>query len=67
MSLKAFHIVFIVLSVSLSCWFGWWATGSGEASAVVRTLGFVSYACAVGLLVYGVAFFKKLTQLKTTP
>ena len=66
-SLKAFHIIFIVLSLTLTIGFGWWATSSGitgENAALIRAFGFGSYVCAAGLIVYGVSFFKKLTQLK---
>ena len=70
MSLKAFHIVFIVLSVSLAVWFGRWATSpaiGGEDVSVIRAFGYGSYLCAAGLLVYGISFFKKLTKLKAIP
>lgn len=66
MSLKAFHILFIVLSVTLTVWFGRWATSpdlSGANVSVIRAFGVGSYACAVALLIYGVTFFKKLTTL----
>jgi uncharacterized membrane protein SirB2 len=68
-SLKAFHIVFIVLSVSLTIGFGWWATTgelSGTSATAIRAWGIASFVCAAGLLVYGVSFFKKLTQLKSS-
>jgi hypothetical protein len=59
MSLKAFHIVFIVISVALTAGFGVWALktdpgypGWGKACLVV----------SVCLVVYGVAFLKKLQR-----
>jgi uncharacterized membrane protein SirB2 len=66
-SLKAFHIIFIVLSLTLTIGFGWWTSSSnvsGENAILIRCLGIGSYVCAAGLLVYGVSFFKKLMQLK---
>jgi hypothetical protein len=69
MSLKAFHIVFIVLSMALTLGFGVWAftvNGSGADATGHRVLGAISFVCCAGLLVYGFCFFRKLTQLKAT-
>lgn len=69
MSLKAFHIVFIVLSVALTLGFGVWAFtmgASGVEATGNRIWGVISFVCCAGLLVYGICFFRKLTQLKAT-
>ena len=63
MSLKAFHIVFITLSTLLAVGFGFWSLHDhqmhgGGAGAV--TLAILSFVVAVGLVVYGVWFLKKL-------
>ena len=62
MSLKVFHIVFITMSVLLAVGFGVWAivkwTRDGQLSGVV--LGVLSLVGAVGLLWYGVWFWRKL-------
>jgi hypothetical protein len=57
MSLKAVHLLFIVLSTLLSAGMGWWAWGRYPLMA---------YACAVvavALAVYGVWFVKKLKDV----
>jgi len=69
MSLKAFHIVFIVLSVALTLGFGVWAftvKGLGADANGHRVWGVISFICCAGLLAYGICFFRKLTQLKAT-
>jgi hypothetical protein len=62
MSLKAFHIVFIVLSTLFSLGFGDWAIGNynraGEVASLV--IGILSLVGAVSLVVYGRWFWKKL-------
>lgn len=62
MSLKVFHIVFITMSVLLAVGFGVWAivkwTRDGQLSGVV--LGVLSLVGAVGLLWYGIWFWRKL-------
>lgn len=60
MSLKQFHIVFIVLAVLVSAGFAIWAFTRYQAEAGVVLMGGVSAVIAVGLAVYGVCFFKKL-------
>lgn len=62
MSLKAFHIVFIVISTLLSAGFGVWALGysrSADGGGIYLALGLVALAAAVGLPVYGSWFLKK--------
>lgn len=65
MSLRAFHIVFIVVCVALSLWVGVWGIRgymmerSGEALA----LGVVFLVSGVVLVVYGSKVFAKLRDL----
>lgn len=57
MSLKAVHLLFIVLSALLSAGLGWWAW---------ERYPLMAGACAVlavGLAVYGVWFVKKLKDV----
>lgn len=65
MSLKAFHLVFITLSVFLAIGFGVWGIAQwsqgGQFSAAA--FGGVSLLIAVGLLWYGVWFWRKLTRI----
>jgi hypothetical protein len=59
MSLKAFHILFIVLSILLAAGCAWWAFAN-NASAI---FGGMSAAAAVGLAIYGVYFIRKSRKL----
>ena len=67
MSLKHFHIVFIVLAVLCSLGFGAWALLSevGSASGVIRLTGWSSLVLGAGLAVYGFWFFRKSKQVIT--
>ena len=61
MSLKAFHIFFIIVSIFFAAGLSAWAFKTGASDA----LGFVSGACSVLLLVYGMAFLKKARSIIT--
>ena len=65
MSLKAFHIVFIISSVSLMLGLAGWAFGeyreSGSGDYLVGSI--LSVVAAVGLLAYGAYFLKKLKHI----
>ena len=65
MSLRAFHLLFIALSVVLTAFFAAWAFGQYRAEHVagyaLTTVG--SLAAGVGLAVYGAAFQKKTRNL----
>ena len=54
MSLKAVHILFIVLSASLAVLFGVWSLRFYAAP-----LALVSFVAAAGLIGYGIWFVKK--------
>ena len=65
MSLRAFHILFIALSVVLTAFFAAWAFGQYRSE---QQLGYAvtavgSLAAGVGLVVYLTAFFKKTKRL----
>jgi hypothetical protein len=60
MSLKAFHVAFVVCSVLLAVGFGVWALLQRTGGTLYLVLGLVSFAVAAGLVVYGVWFLKKL-------
>lgn len=62
MSLKGFHIIFVLATVSLSVFFSYWSykqfqltQSSGYMASVV-----VSIIVAIGFLVYGFLFAKKI-------
>lgn len=62
MSLKAFHIIFVIVSTMLAVGVGIWAIReyqvTGEAGALA--FGAASLAGAVSLVVYGRWFLRKL-------
>ena len=62
MSLKAFHIFFIILSILLAVAFGLWAVDDfgRSASRVHLALGLGSFVASGALAVYGVWFLRKL-------
>lgn len=65
MSLKSFHLVFIALSILLAIGFGVWEVreyvDSGGDGRLVAAL--LSFSVAVGLIVYGVRFVRKLKHI----
>lgn len=65
MSLRAFHIVFVVVTIVLSLYVALWGIRefSQERSATALTLGLLFLAMAVGLMIYGRKAFVKLRDL----
>ena len=65
MSLKAFHIFFIALSVLLALGFGAWEiAGFAQSGNISRLItGILSFAVAAGLIVYGIRFLRKLRHV----
>ncbi len=65
MSLKAFHIVFVVASTLLAFGFAVWSlmTYSDGKRLVDLVFGIVSALCGMGLIVYGRYFLKKLKNI----
>ena len=61
MSLKAFHIFFITLSVLLSLGCAVWAFANGAAPL----FGILALVIAVGLIFYGVTFLRKAKTIIT--
>lgn len=64
MSLKAFHVLFITISVALTVYFAVWALNSYRASggAAYIAIAALSLAVGAGLVVYELAFLKKTRQ-----
>jgi hypothetical protein len=65
MSLRMFHLVFILLSVVLTAFFAAWAVGQyrvgdGMSYAIAAA---VSLAAGAGLVIYGAAFQRKTRGL----
>ena len=65
MSLKAFHIVFIVLSTLLAVAFGVWAVNDfgRSGSHLHLALGVGSFIASGALVWYGVWFLRKLKHV----
>ena len=66
MSLKAFHIVFIVASTLLALVFAGWGFGNyftGNGSGVDLIYGIGSLIAAIALVVYGIVFLRKLKHI----
>jgi hypothetical protein len=65
MSLRAFHLLFIGLSVVLTAFVAAWAAGQYQVANDVTyaVAGVVSLAAGVGLAVYGAAFQRKTKRL----
>lgn len=65
MSLKHFHVLFIVLAAAFCLAFAAWAlTGLGR-TVEIRGMGAFSAVLGVGLAVYGVYFFRKARRIVT--
>ncbi len=65
MSLRAFHLLFIALSVLLAAFFAAWAIGQYrvDEQVVYAMTALGSFACAAGLAWYGMAFQRKTRHL----
>jgi hypothetical protein len=65
MSLKAFHIIFIVFSTLLAIGVGSWCVWVNLVEGVHIYLAgaIASFACAVGLVIYGFWFYRKMKRL----
>jgi len=63
-SLKAFHVAFIVLSTTLSLGFGLWAFDRLDPDSGLRLLfGIGGLLTAAGLLAYGGWFLRKMQDV----
>lgn len=65
MSLRVFHIVFIVVTIVLSLYVALWGISqfSQERNAGALALGILFLVAAVGLMIYGKKTFRKLKEL----
>ena len=66
MSLKGFHIVFIVFSTLLALGIGGWCIWVNlvEGEPVYLAGAIFSFVTAVALIVYGVWFYRKMKRLR---
>jgi hypothetical protein len=65
MSLKAFHLVFIVVSIALAFGFGIWLVRNffEEGGVLNLIFGTVSFGAGVGLIFYERYFLKKTKDI----
>ena len=65
MSLKAFHIVFIIFSTLLALGVGAWCIWVDlvEGTPIYLAGAIASFVAAVALIVYGVWFYRKMKRL----
>ena len=65
MSLKAFHVFFVIVSTLCALGFGAWAIGDylRTGSLGVLWLGVLSFAAAGALVWYGLWFLRKLKNV----
>jgi hypothetical protein len=66
MSLKAFHILFVIASTTLTLGFGFWCVrhfARGDGSSVELGLGVASLLLSAGLVCYGKYFLRKLKHI----
>jgi hypothetical protein len=67
MSLKVVHIAFISLSILLALGFaGWEVQNYVETGELLQLVaGILSFCIAIGLVVYGMYFLKKLKHVRS--
>jgi hypothetical protein len=66
MSLKGFHIVFIVFATLLALGCGAWCVWVDlvEGAPIYLAGAVASFVCAVLLVIYGVWFYRKMKRLR---
>jgi hypothetical protein len=66
MSLKAFHIVFIIFSTLLALGTGAWCVWVDlvEGAPIYLAGAIASFGAAIVLIVYGVWFYRKMKRLR---
>ena len=61
MSLKAFHLIFIIVSIALAFGFGVWLVAQGGLMNIM--IGVISFGVGVGLIFYERYFLKKTKNI----
>ncbi len=66
MSLKAFHIIFIIFSTLLAVGTGVWCVWVDlvEGAPIYVAGAIASFICAFALIVYGIWFYRKMKRLR---
>lgn len=65
MSLKHFHLLFIVIAALFCLLFGAWALLAMDVSATIRGMGVFSVILGGALVAYGVYFLRKSRRIIT--
>ncbi len=67
MGLKSFHVFFIVAATLLALGFGMWSVSAwlDNRGGMWLAMGIGSFAVAIGLMVYGWWFLKKLRNVSS--
>ena len=63
MSLKFFHICFIIISVMLTAGFGLWALLANGLPTAFRVMGGISLVGGLVLIIYGIRFLRKAKSI----
>lgn len=65
MSLRAFHIIFVIVTVALSLWVAVWGVQEyrQERSTMGLALALIFFTSAVGLVIYGQKVYRKLKEI----
>jgi hypothetical protein len=64
MSLKGFHIVFVTISTLLCVFMALWAfLLAKDASFIVHLLAVVGILGSIGMPIYGICFYRKVSNL----
>ena len=65
MSLKAFHIIFIIFSTLLALGVGGWCVWVNlvEGAPAYLAGAIASFVCAIALVIYGFWFYRKMKRL----
>jgi hypothetical protein len=66
MSLKAFHIIFVIFSTLLALGVGAWCLWVDlvEGVSFYRTGAIAAFGCAVAFVIYGFWFYRKMKKLR---
>jgi hypothetical protein len=66
MSIKGFHILFIILSALLALGIGFWCVWVNLTVGEPVYLGgaIASFVSAIALIVYGILFYRKMKRLR---
>ncbi|HTK80855.1 MAG TPA: hypothetical protein VL633_01045 [Bacteroidota bacterium] len=63
MSLKSFHIAFIIISTLCAFGFGGWLLVNANGNGMMYLGAAAAMVAGIGLIVYGIRFLKKLKNV----